>query len=570
MTAFQLLIRAVYREAEYLAYFLLIAGLVVAIVRPRIGEAFFAPIEKLGIRLAQHRIQAVFAVGLAAAILRLSLLWLLPVPVPRVYDEFSYLLAADTFAHGHVTNLTHPLAIFFDTIHINQVPTYMSKYPPAQGLVLAFGQLLGNPWIGILLSTAAMCGLTVWMLQGWVPPRWALLGGVLVLFKIGVFSYWMNSYWGGSVPACGGALVTGALPRVLRQPGWRNGLLLAFGVLLLANSRPFEGAIACIPVFAALLLPLTGTIRRPLPVILARVWAPLCFVGLVGGVLMGWYNWRLTGNPLLPAYTVNERSYYSATPAFVWQKPGAVPHFANAQLESYYNGPETLKIVRKGRPETVAETLDKFLRMGEMFVPFYLGPALLAAMLALPWILRNRRTRFLAAQVVLVSIALMLVIWFQRHYFAPVTASIIALPLQGIRHLRIWRFRGRRMGIGMSRVIVLCLILTAPFWNEFVQKGFRNPIGIEYRTVFRSRLEKLPGRHLVLVRYTPQHDALLDEWVFNDADIDTAKVIWAREIPGVDMQPLLDHFRGREVWIAEPDEQIPRLTHRGVAGPQSN
>src|SRR5260370_2023612 len=159
----------------------------------------------------------------------------------------------DTVVHGRLANPPPPLWRSFETFHVLWFPTYASKYPPAQGLVLALGQLLGDPWIGVLVSAAGVAAAFVWMLQAWMPARWALLAGVLAALRLCVASYWINSYWGGAVAAIGGALVLGAFGRMKRRPSLAMGILLGAGVAVLFNSRPYGGVFFCLPVAVAML-----------------------------------------------------------------------------------------------------------------------------------------------------------------------------------------------------------------------------------------------------------------------------------------------------------------------------
>ena len=531
---------------------ILLLGLACSAFFPAIADGFFRRVEYLGARFARRKSLAVTSLALMCIALRLSLLAFYPVPIPRVHDEFSNLLLADTLVHGRLANPPHPMHVFLDTFHVNQFPMYVSKYPPGQGAVLALGQLLGSPWIGVLLSAALMCGAVLWMLQGWLPHRWALLGGILVFLQVGIFSYWTNSYWGGAVSGLGGALVTGALPRILRNWRTRDALILALGVAILMNSRPMEGMFLCIPVAVVLVCRIISG-ARPSPYIAVRNFLlPAGIAVTFAAALFCYYNWRTTGNALLTPYLVNEQAYMS-TPTLFWQPARPPIHFENAEFDKFYNG-----WVREQwmLPRT---HILRYLSLTTMkFVYFFLWPELCLPLLAIFWIVRDRRVRFLLVQTVICVSGFFLAAYFQPHYAAPLLATLFALVVQGIRHIRQWEIAGRAVGLAFSRVIVLAALLFAPFHRYAVAED-PGPFAIDTRPVFEAQLEARPGKHLVVVRYSPEHDPG-EEWVYNKADIDGSKVVWAREIAGIDLQPLFTYFKDRDVWLAEPDCTPPRLS----------
>ena len=527
------------------------ALVIAALIVPRFANSNFDRIEKLGSRIARRKRACILSIAAAAVVIRLAFLILIPVPVPEVHDEFSYLLAGDTFAHGRLTNPPHALWVYLDTFHVNQHPTYMSKYPPGQGAVLAFGQWLGQPWIGVLLSMGILCGSVLWALQGWLPPAWALLGGVLCLFRLVISSYWVNSYWGGAVAAIGGALVIGALPRLVRALETRDALILAVGASILANSRPFEGLIFCLPVAGFLIFALLRNGSSPRS--LWRIGTAIGSILLACGLFMAYYNWRLTNHPLLFPYSLNNQTYLS-TPSLVWQKLEPPRHYSNPQFESYYNDGFSRTAWREGRADSVKNAFSILGHDAKVFTHFFLWPELCLPLIAIPWILFERRTRFLLIQTVFCFGGFLLVTWLLLpHYAAPLTATTFALVIQGIRHIRRWSFRGRVFGIGLTRAVVLSTILLCPFDLYLV----RLHPALDDRARIATHLRSFPGKQLVLVRYLPTRPYEGD-WVYNGADIDRADVVWARETPGMSMAPLLDYFRGRTVWeiVPGPPETI--------------
>src|SRR5579864_744566 len=158
--------------------------------RSRRTRGWFWVIKRRFSRFAARRTLAVVSILFLALGARLAVLKIEPIPAPGVHDEFSYLLMSDTFAHGRLTNPTHPMWMHFETFHVNQRPTYCSKFFPAQGVFLAMGQVVfGHPFWGVWLSTGLMCAAICWALQGWMPPSWAFLGGILAIIRLGVFNY---------------------------------------------------------------------------------------------------------------------------------------------------------------------------------------------------------------------------------------------------------------------------------------------------------------------------------------------------------------------------------------------
>jgi len=549
-----------------------------AYIAPNLGARWFERVQYLSLQLAGHRNLAVVTVGLAALAARLAVLPILPIPQPAAHDEFSHLLIADTFAHGRLTNPTHPMWVHFETFHVNQQPTYASMYFPAQGAFLAIGQVVfGHPFWGVWLSAGLMCAAICWMLQGWMPAGWALLGGFLAVARLATFSYWTNTYYGGAVAVLGGALVLGALPRIKRQQRVRDALLIGLGLALLANTRPYESLFFCLPIAAVLLIWMFGRSAPPLLLSLRRVLLPLSLVLAIAVGAMGYYFWRVTGSPIRIPYQVNISAYHLVY--FPWQKLQPAALYRHAVMKQFYQGPPVLDSYGQVHRHPLLWILLKPLPL----VIFFLGPVLLLPVLA--WIaIRPRRslmkttsrnTRFLLLVCGCTMIGLTLPIYLpMAHYAAPMTAAVYALVLQSMRYVRLWKWDGKPSGLFLVRAVpVICLgllpvraaasALHIPVPVTIIHTWYsEDPHNIQRARVI-NRLEREPGQHLVFVRYEPEHEIFLD-WVYNSADIDSAKVVWARDMGAGGNQELIEYFKARRVWLVEPDETPLRLAPYGV------
>ncbi len=542
-----------------------IAVALIALIAPRLGSGWFSALERRFISLARRRALSVVIVGLLALTGRAALLVFVPIPEPGTHDEFAYLLAADTFASGRLTNPTHPLWVHFESMHILQQPTYMSMYPIAQSLMMAFGKvLLGHPWWGVWLTASLFCAALCWMLQGWLPAQWALLGGLLAVIRIGLFSYWVNSYMGGAMAALGGALVLGALPRIMRHPRVSYALWMGFGFAFLANSRPNEGFFLALG--ALLVLAIWALKRRPPNrELLTQIVLPLGSIVLLMLMAMCFYFWRVTGHPLLMPYQVN-RATYATAPLFFFQTPAKEPQYNHVVMRDFYRWEQGVYDRGRSAKGAVIRTAGKFVTLWL----FYFGPALSFPLLMLPRALRDRRLRSLLIAGAVAAVGLAIVPWFNAHYAAPMTALIYAVLLQGMRHLRSCRWRGQETGLLLARAVPLVCLAMLPLRIAAVPLHIKTesdwratwccgPPGLMQRAQLLKELGEMPGRQLVIVRYQPDHD-YHTEWVYNEANIDAAKVVWAREMDVKHDLELMSYFKDRTIWLLEADEKPARLS----------
>jgi hypothetical protein len=187
---------------------------------------------------------------------------------------------------------------------------------------------------------------------------------------------------------------------------------------------------------------------------------------------------------------------------------------------------------------------------------FFFGWLFSLPLIVIPWIGRDRPIRrLLLAAVVFFLAALSLQVWKNPHYAAPATGLfflIVTLSLERLREVK-------PVGVVFVRALLplSAFVLLA---NSFASDGGAGsrwlPLHsgpLPAREQILRQLTSAGGKHLVLVRYGEDHN-VHEEWVYNAADIDSAAVVWARDLGPERNQELLDYFQGRQIWIAEPEE----------------
>ncbi len=522
-------------------------------------------IQPYALRIARRTGLCLLILAALPVALRLLLLSHHPVPTPDIYDEFSHLLVADTLRHLRFANPPHALPQFFETFFVLQAPTYSSIYSMGQGLALAAGWcIFGLPWAGVLLAVAAFCSLSYWMLRGWTTPGWALVGGLLAVIEFGPLSPWTNSYWGGSLAAAAGCLVFGALPRLRTSARTRDAALLGAGLGLHLLIRQYESIFLLLAVALFFLPDIRRGVRLRPPVRLATV-AMLAMLPAM--VVTLFQNHAVTGSWTTVPEALSQYQY--GVPAALTFQANPLPHrpltpqqAADYRMQvSFHQGGETV--------ESYLERLEYRVRFYRFF---FLPPLYLAAAAFLAGF-RHYRYVWVGLTLAIFALGTNFFPAFQTHYIAVVSCLFLLVAVAGLEQIGRLVVRGQPAGEEAAVLIVLLCSAHFLFWygmhavddsevsvtarqyETWDGLNHRNPAG---RIAVARELARVPGKLLVFVHYLPRH-MFQQEWVYNAADLDAARIVWARDLGPEENQKLLRYYPDRVPLIFEPDLMPPQL-----------
>jgi hypothetical protein len=197
---------------------------------------------------------------------------------------------------------------------------------------------------------------------------------------------------------------------------------------------------------------------------------------------------------------------------------------------------------------------------------FFFLPPLYLALIGFLFALKEKPLRWVAVTLAIFALGTNLFPYLLVHYLAAVTCLFILASVAGLRQIS-------RVNTEIAFVlIVLCVgefmfwytlhlfempsvysLLDYETWNAI---NHRNP---QRRIEVQRQVDAIAGPLLVFVRYSPRH-VYQEEWVWNKADIDNSRVVYARDLGAEEDQKLIAYYPKRKVLLLEPDFATPKLS----------
>jgi hypothetical protein len=261
---------------------------------------------------------------------------------------------------------------------------------------------------------------------------------------------------------------------------------------------------------------------------------------------MAYYNRSITGSWLTLPYVSNWNTY-RVEPLFVWQRERPAPTYDHEVMRVFYT--EWEPNFQGARSES---TLAGWFRAKLTLYPMLIFFTLLLSLMQF----RQPGMPLLSGILAVFLIGLCLQRYIMLHYVGPIIPAVAIVFVGPFVRLSKWR-PGRH---ATGRLVALLLLAIAFSWvlhrGILTTDWFKWTLALQ-RAALEQRLAATPGRHIVLVRYGPKH-RLHDEWVYNAADIDASRIIWARDMGRANRQ-LQTYYPDRKIWLLEPDQSPIQL-----------
>jgi hypothetical protein len=280
-------------------------------------------------------------------------------------------------------------------------------------------------------------------------------------------------------------------------------------------------------------------------------------------------NRQVTGHWTTLPYSLSQYQY--GVPAALTFQSNPEPHAdLTPQQQMDYRMQTSF---RPSGGESLRSYLERLEYRVRYYRFFFLPPLYLALAAFLPT-LRQYRFAWVAITLTLFALGTNFFPAFQVHYVAAATCLFVLVGVTGLEWLGRVTFGGRPAGAEAARLIFFVCMAHFLFWYGLhvfdtgeVSLAVRpyetwdniNHGNPERRLSVKQELDRAPGDLLVFVRYSPQH-IFQEEWVWNAADIDRARVVWARDLGPEENAKLLAYFPARMPLLFEPDARPMQLT----------
>jgi hypothetical protein len=288
----------------------------------------------------------------------------------------------------------------------------------------------------------------------------------------------------------------------------------------------------------------------------------LAFPVLLAVALLAVQNKQVTGSWTAMPEALSQYQY--GVPAALTFQAKVTPHvpLTEQQLMDY----RMQRSFLGERTETLGSYLLRLEYRVRYYRFFFLAPLYLA-LAAFLFALSERRFQWVALTLALFALGTNFFPAFQLHYVAAVTCLFVLVSVVGLERI------SRRLPEAARLLVLLCAAqfvfwysLHAFFdtaeWSAQVRRyetwdsiNHANP---ERRIFVNRQLDRVSGKLLVFVRYSPQH-IFQDEWVYNPAAIDQSRIVWARDLGDAENLQLLRYYPDRTALLLEPDAQPPGL-----------